>query len=64
MIKLSLFSSGQIIVYGLDLHSFLPTANLFNVGDVGVFLALKDCIYFFQGLAFCLDPENSLMMCE
>lgn len=64
MIKPSLFSCRQTVVYGLDLHRFLPTANLFDVGDVGVFLALKDCINFFQCLAFCLDPENSLVMCE
>jgi hypothetical protein len=53
----------KFLLQSFNLDRFLPTADLFNVRDVGVLLALEDCINFFQSLAFCLDPKDGLAIC-
>jgi hypothetical protein len=59
----SLFLGRNFLLQSFNLDRFLPTADLFDVRDVGVLLALEDCINLFQSLAFCLDPEDGLEIC-
>lgn len=60
----SILCCRQALLYGLYFHGLFPTAHLFDIGNVGVFLALEDCVDLFQSLAFGLDPVDSLVMCE